>query len=222
MNNLIKFSGLVLLAGAIACEPGAEMTAPEATPKANASAETAQARSSLLTVEMASVDRFQDVEFALHLDAERGLISAHMPSDVCFGGTLGTIDVQVVDTPSEIDQRIVQTKGEAVPVAVYEADSFADMGIDGAFDTANINDVLSGDFAQFCSFLLGPQRIAEGTVRRVSNLSNASFAVRWTGTLETTDGGTVGLTEVYQLTADAQDPADTSQWSVNTSKILLH
>lgn len=223
MRNPIKLFGLVLLAAVAACESATdELTAPELSTPGRASAEAAQTQSRLVSVRMASVDTFQQPEFLLHLDAERELMAAHMPSDFCLGGALGTLDVRAIDTSSEIEQRIVQTKGEGVPVAVYEADSFADAGISGAFDTAGFGNVLSGDVSQFCAFLLGPQRIAEGTVRRVSNLSNASFSVSWTGKLETPGGGTLGLTEVYQLTADAQEPGDASQWSVNSSKILLH
>lgn len=224
MKNLIELSGaLVLLAGIVACEPAADgLTAPDRTAPTAASVEATQAQSGLAVVRRASVDRFPQPEFLLHLDAERGLMSAHMPSDFCLGGAVGTLEVLEIETSSEIEQRIAQTKGESVPVAVYEADSFADAGISGAFGTAGFGNVLSGDVGQFCSFLLGPDRIAEGTVRRQSNLSNASFSVRWTGQLEATGGGTLGLTEVYQLTADAQEPADATQWSVNTSKILLH
>lgn len=169
----------------------------------------------------ATVDTFTRVEFVLHLDRERGLLSVHAPSDFCTTFRVGALEVHEVTTPSRIDQRTVQSKGTGLPVTVYEADSFADAGITGAFDFAGFSDILA-DFPAFCAFLAGPDRVAEGTARRVSTLSNASFAVTWTGALERVDGGTARLTEVYQLTADARDPGDTSDWAVHASKVLLH
>ena len=77
------------------------------------------------------------------------------------------------------------------------------------------------DVAKFCGFLTGPKRIAEGTVRRISNFSNANFSVSWTGFIDGVDGQEWRLTEVYQLTADAHDPNNSDSWVAHVSKILL-
>jgi len=227
MFKLTRLTGLLLLAGAAACDGAASdaITSPDASAADGARSAAVVAPSSsdrLLVVRAAGPDHTVRPEFFLHLDAERNLISAHMPSDVCTTGSLSLVALQIVDTPSAIEQRLVQVKGEEVAVSVYDSDSFADFGITGSFDTAGFLQFLLGDQAQFCSFLAGPQRIAEGMVRRVSNLSNANFSISWTGTLEKVGGGSIGLTEIYQLTADAKEPNDASQWRVNTSKILLH
>lgn len=215
---------LTAVAALAACD--APATAPDATVDAVAASSAASASSApataprLLAVEASGPDRFQSIEFLLHLDAERERLSVHAPSDFCTTFRFGVVQVQEVTTPSAIEQRVVQLRGDDLPVAVYEANSFADAGFDGSFDVAGIVDL--EDFAAFCAFLVGPDRIAEGTVRRVSNLSNASFSVTWTGTLERVEGGRARLTELYQLTADAQDPGDNAHWSVNASKVLLH
>ena len=198
----------------VACDasPASELAAPEIQADRSASSTGSSG---------AMVIRFQNVEFMIHLDAGRGLMSVHAPSDLCLGGSLGTLEVQRVTTPSQIEQVVFQTKGSDLPVAVYEATSFADAGVSGSFGTANFFDVITGDVARFCAFLQSRALLAEGTVRRVSNASNASFAVTWTGTLDRINGGQATLTEVYQLKADAQDPNDTSRWVVHVSKILL-
>jgi len=104
-------------------------------------------------------------------------------------------------------------------VAVYTAASFADAGMVGTAGTAGFGGIQ--DVTQFCSFLVGPALVAEGIVRRISNLSNASFVARWTGTLATPGGATTTLTEVYQLRADARDPNNPDLWVVDVSSILL-
>lgn len=213
---------LAALVGLVACDATTTAPDPGLTPAApNSSASSRADAPRLLVARGATVDTFTRVEFVLHLDPERGLLSVHAPSDFCTTFQVGALEVHAVTTPSEIDQRVALSKGTGLPVTVYEADSFADAGITGAFDFAGFSDILA-DFPAFCAFLAGPDRVAEGTARRVSTLSNASFAVTWTGALERVDGGTARLTETYQLTADAREPGDTSQWAVHASKVLLH
>ncbi len=103
---------------------------------------------------------------------------------------------------------------------MYHAGSFAEAGLAGAFDIAGFPDII--DVVQFCNFLSGPNLIAEGRVNRLSNLSNASFVARWTGTIRTPDGAPVRLTEIYQLRGDAQEPNNSAAWVVDVSEILLH
>lgn len=228
MSKFVRLAVLLLLPVAIGCNgsPADSLVGPQVSTTLSAEGATGSTTSSglvpLISIEATVPIRTQMPEFILHFDAQRNLIAAHLPIDICAGGTLSFIELLVVDTPSAIAQRIVHTEGDAVSVAVYEADSFADAGINGSFDTAGFNAVITGDVGKFCSFIAGPRLIAAGTVRRVSNLSNASFSVIWTGTLQTPGGDTLHLSENYQLTGSALDPADTSQWSVNTSKILLH
>lgn len=227
MFKLTRLTGLLLLAGAVGCDgtAGDAITSPDASAagRATAAAVVAPASSDRLLVLQAAGPAYSvQPEFFLHLDADRGLISAHMPSDICGAGSLSLVNLQIVETPSAIGQRLVQVKGDDVAVSVYDSDSFADFGITGSFDTAGILQFILGNQAQFCGFLAGPKRIAEGTVQRVSNVSNANFSVSWIGTLEKVGGGRVHLTEIYELTGSAHEPNDSSQWSVNNSKILLH
>lgn len=141
--------------------------------------------------------------FFFHFDAQRGLLSAHLPSDFCSGAPLNVGDRQIVDTPSEIEQRFVKIQDGDSRVAIYRASSLDDL------------------FSDFCGFLGGPTLVAEGTVRHTQTLSNASFAAHWGGTVESEDGTTFQLSEVFQLTADAQDPNNADKFSTNASKILL-
>lgn len=208
-TSTITLSALALVAGLAACS--AEEPANPAAPRSELAPAGPGSGAVIIETPVAA--------FAVHLDAERGLLSVHAPSDVCQSGNVNVAQARFIITPSEIDQFLAQLKDDDAAVAVYEASSFAEAGIDGSFDLAGGSDI---DFGQFCGFLLGPDRIAEGTVRRVSNLSNASFSVSWVGEITAVDDGSpVQLTEVYQLKADAREPGDSSQWRVNVSKILL-
>lgn len=141
--------------------------------------------------------------FFFNFDAERGLLSAHLPSDFCSGAPLNVGDRQIVTTPSEIRQRFVRIQDGESQVAIYRASSPNDL------------------FSDFCGFLQGPNKVAEGTVRHSQTLSNASFAAHWGGTVESIGGATLHLSEVFQLTADAHDPNNAAEWSFNVEKILL-
>lgn len=167
----------------------------------------------------AMIIRTPTTAFVVHLDAERELLSVHAPSTLCVSGGVNVAEAQFVINPAEIGQFIALLKDEDAAVSIYRASSFAGTGLDGAFDFAGFPDLVDG--VALCSFLAGPDRIAEGTVRRVSNLSNASFSVSWTGWIESADGDPIKLTEVYQLKADARNPGDSDEWRVNASKILL-
>lgn len=218
------------LLGLAACD--GPVNSPEAASPTASASPAARAGSAapppLLAVRPSSVDRLTVPEFTLHLDVERGLLAVHAPvsdlEDLCAGGSagldFGLLEARAITTPSEIEQFLFHAKGSDLPVAVYRADSFEEAGFESSFGLAGSTDLV--DFGALCAFLTGPDLVARGTVRRVSNLSNASFAASWTGTLERAAGGQTRLTEVYQLTADAQEPGDTSRWSLNASKVLLH
>jgi len=162
--------------------------------------------------------RFSTVSFILVFDAERQLLSAHMPSDICGAGQLNRVEVQRVITPSEIGQVVAQTTGNE-RVAVYHAASPADAGLAAPIDFFGFSSIV--DFGRFCSFLGGPNLIAEGTVQRLSTFSAASFHARWTGVLSGVDGTSYHLTEVYQLNADAHDPSNPASFEQNVASILL-
>ena len=167
----------------------------------------------------AIVIRTEVTTFLVHLDAANELLSVHAPSTVCGAGELNVADAQFVVTPSAIGQFIAQIKDPDEQVAVYEASSFADAGLGGSFDFAGLGDIV--DFTAFCPFLTGPARVAEGTVRRLSNFSNASFVASWIGTIQGTDGQSYRLREAYQLGADAQDPNNPDEWTLHVSRIRL-
>jgi len=210
----IRRSSATLLAVAVlvtACQPD-QSTAPDAA--------VLSVSTDVSAAGGAAVIRGQTLSFLAHLDAERGLLSIHAPSNLCTVGDVNVNDFQFVITPSAIEQFIAQLRSNAEQVAVYGAGSFAEAGMVGTAGTAGFGGIV--DVAQFCGFLAGPTLIAEGTVRRISNLSNANFVARWTGTLTATDGTPTHLTEVYQLRADAQDPNNPATWVVDVSKVLLH
>lgn len=169
----------------------------------------------------AVIVRFQAITFTLIFDAERQLLAAHMPSDVfvCGGSEpLNVVEVQRVTTPSEIGQRMAKQTSDEV-VAIYRATSPADAGLAASINFFGFFDIFDG--TQFCDFLRGPDRIAEGTVQRISTFSLASFHGRWTGTIQGVDGRDYHLTEVYELTADAHDPNNPDTFAEPVVRILL-
>ena len=202
---------LALAVGMAACEP-TESTAPHIASLA-VSADAGAAGG-------AAVIRGQTLSFLAHFDASRQLLSVHAPSNLCSGGNVNVNDFQFVITPSAVEQFIAQLRSNAEQVAVYHAASFADAGMVGTAGTAGFGGIV--DVARFCDFLAGPTLVGEGTVRRISNFSNANFVARWTGGLSTPEGTSITLTEIYQLRADAQDPNNQASWVVDVSKVLLH
>jgi len=167
----------------------------------------------------ATIIEDQVTSFTVHLDAARGLLSLHAPSTVCAGGGVPIVDRRRVLTPSEIAQAIFQTSSAAEPVAVYHASSLAEAGFAGTGSLLGFGGLVDVD--AFCTFIEGPARIAEGTVRRFGTLSNASFAIHWVGTLTGVDGRPYHLTEVYQLGGDAHDPNNPAFFVEHLSRILL-
>lgn len=198
-----------LAIGAVAC--GRDTVAPTADPSFSGQAGSAGG---------AVIVRGTRLTFLAHLDADRGLLSIHAPATLCGEGGFNTADAQFVINPSEIEQFIAKLQADDEQVAVYAATSFADAGMVGAAETAGLGGIV--DVGRFCAFLEGPALVASGSVRRISTLSNASFAARWTGALTATDGSGVYLTEIYQLTADAQDPNNPDTWMVNASSVMLN
>ncbi len=166
----------------------------------------------------ALVLRFSTRSFILVFDADRQLLSAHMPSNICGDGALNVVEVQRVVTPSELGQVVAQVTGDE-QVAVYHAASPADAGLAAPIDFFGFANVV--DFGAFCRFLAGPNRIAGGVVQRLSTFSAASFHARWTGTIEGVNGGDYHLTEIYQLNADAHDPSNPDTFVQEVSSILL-
>ncbi len=147
---------------------------------------------------MIVIDSTQTIFF--NFDAARQLLSVHAPSDLCLTGDYNVGARTAITTRSAIAQRLVRIQDDDARVAVYHASSLDDLT---------------------CAFLLGPTRIAEGTVQQTQTFSNASFAAHWGGWIEGVDGTPLHLSETYQLTADAQDPNNPAYWSENVTTILL-
>ncbi len=166
-----------------------------------------------------AVTRGETLTFLVHLDAEAELMSIHAPSTLCSIGPFNVADVQFVTTPSAIGQFIAQVRDGDEQLAVYHATTFEEAGLNGAFNFAGFAGI--ANVSTFCAFLQGPALIAEGTVRRISNLSNVNFSASWTGTVESPTGGLYRLREIYQLTADAADPSNQELWRLNQSSIHL-
>lgn len=152
----------------------------------------------------ALVLRADRVEFLLVFDAERELLAAHMPSTLCQGGSLNAVELLRVDKPSQVGPLFAKVTSDEATVAIYRTTSPADAGLDAPIDSYGFVNV--ADFGALCAFLSGPDLLAEGTVRRFTTFSAASFHGNWTGTVQGVDGQDYHLTEVYQLNADAHDP----------------
>ena len=200
------------MAVAAGCESPASPSAPRASASAAAVPTTSGPNG-------AFVIRGTTPGFIIHVDTERDLMAVHAPSNVCGGGSLNTLTYQRVVTPSQIGQAPFNIRSVG-PVALYNTSSLAEAGFEGGFDTAGLTGLV--DLGKFCAFLTGEHRIAEGDVLRTSSFTNANFSATWRGTVQDLQGGTLHLTEVYELTGDAHDPNNPATWSVNVSKILLH
>ncbi len=188
-------AAIAVLAGLAACDQ-AQSTAPAArSPRADV-VSPPQSHGALVFTDDQAVYFFT-------LDTDHELLSAHLPLDFCTGGGLNVGARLVVATPSQIEQRLVKIQDGDSEVAIYHATSF------------------DGLNADLCGFLLGPDKVAEGTVRHTQTFTNASFAAHWGGDVEGADGSSMHLSETYQLTASALDPNNPAYWSENVSKILL-
>lgn len=167
----------------------------------------------------AVVSRFSSPFLMLVYDAGTELLAAHMPSDLCSGGSPNVLEVKRVDTPSDVSQVVNQVKSKEAQVAVYDAGSPSEAGLVAGIDFFGQNDIV--DVVQFCAFLAGPDRIAEGTVQRISTFSPASFHARWTGTIQGVDGRDYRLTEVYHLNADVHDPNNPDTFEQTVARVEL-
>ena len=209
-------SALSILGTIGACSPDSD---PNALAPANGPATPAPSfAASPSAAGGALVLRFSTFSFVLVFDAEHQLLSAHMPSDICGAGELNQVEVQRVVTPSEIGQVMALVTGDE-RVAVYHAVSPADAGLSASIDFFGFLNIV--DFPRFCSFLSGPNLIAEGTVQRLSTFSAASFHAQWTGSIIGVDGTDYHLTEIYQLNADAHDPTNPAPFEQRDASILL-
>ncbi len=213
----------VLLAAACIAACGEGSTASPAAPAAPVAAAVAAADASpdVVGADGAALMRFANLEFLVVFDAERQLLSVHAPSNLCLPeGAFNTVEVLRVLTPSEIGERLVQVTSDAVRISVYHATSTAEAGFTGDLSLLGIGNLV-GDGSQFCAFILGPERIAEGTARRISTFSNASFHEGATGTLQGVDGHAYQLSESYQLNAAADDPFNPATFVERVADVRL-
>lgn len=213
----------VAMLGFTACENLPSDASPESLPEA-ASTTTASADATTQAGSGAVVGRFSNIFFILVYDAETELLAAHMPSSFCGEdglnvGDLNVIEVQRVQTPSDVVPVVNTAKSDDAQVAVYHAGSPAEAALASGIDFFGFGNIV--DLNQFCAFLTGPNRIAEGSVRRISTFSPASFHARWTGTIEGVDGRDYKLTEVYQLNADIHDPNNPDTFDQVVASIKL-
>jgi hypothetical protein len=168
----------------------------------------------------ATIDEFDNIVFFLIYDAERELLAAHMPSNICGEGAFNVVHVRRVTTPSQIGQLTSRLTDREEQVAIYHAASLADAGMTSpGIDFMGFPDIF--DLGIFCAFLEGPNLIAEGPVNRLSTFSLASFHGRWTGILQAVDGREYHLTEIYQLNADAHDPNNPATFTQPVASIRL-
>ncbi|MEX2152704.1 MAG: hypothetical protein WD825_05145 [Gemmatimonadaceae bacterium] len=168
----------------------------------------------------ATIVRFANIEFLVIFDAERQLLSAHMPSNICGAGEFNTIEVMRVRTPSEVNSVFARITDDEQQVAVYSATSPQDAGFSvQPIDFLGFGELV--DVNKFCAFLAGPTRIAEGTVQRMSTFSAASFHLRLEGTIQGVDGLSYHLTELYHLNADAHDPNNPATFVQQLAEVRL-
>lgn len=196
-NTVLRSTSIAVALLATACsERGADgVLAPEQTSAAVSA--TAQSAGAV-------VDFDQVVTLFFNFDAKRGLLSVHGAGAFgCAGQQLSIADRQIVDTPSEIQQRLVKIQDGDSWVSVHRASALSDA------------------FPDLCGFLSGPTRVAAGVVRHTQTFTLASFAAHWGGTIRTPSGDPVHLSEIYQLTADIHDPNNPALWALNTAQVIL-
>jgi hypothetical protein len=204
---------MALAAGVSGCAPADGTTGPVGATDAARMGAHATAAERVTASEGAIIMR--DAAFALffNIDAGRGLVSLHIPVAspwLCGGGQLPNIVSRTrVTTPSDVDQFLVHIRDDHSAVGIYRAASLAEAGVE-PFDPTRL-----------CAFINGPAKVAEGIVRHVQNLSNASFSAHWQGVLTAPDGDPVPYSETYQLGASLHEPADPGQWRVHVSQIHL-
>lgn len=127
--------------------------------------------------------------FAVFNDPDRELLSVHGldPEDFlpCGTGTslFGEVDIQTLDTPSEVERLTELFRARDANVAVY--------------GTREIPRSIEG----FCTLFAGPRKIAEGPHDFLATVNDAGGvnherAFRFVGELEGVDGSTIRYTEV--------------------------
>jgi hypothetical protein len=192
-RTTLRLGAIIVVLATVACER-AGPTTPMAPPAARRDLVTPpQGQGAMVIIDSTQV-------YFFNFDPAHQLLSAHVPSDICLTGDFNVGDRMIVTTPSAIEQRLVKVQDGDSRVAVYHATSLNDLS---------------------CAFLLGPNKVAEGTVRHTQTFSNASFAAHWAGWIEGVDGTPLHLSETYQLTASALDPNNPDLWSENVTRILL-
>ena len=123
-------------------------------------------------------------------DPQRNLMSIHLnvsDNPICGAGAFDTFDVQRVSTPSMMDAFIAHRTADETSVAVYSTADFEEAG----FLTTGF------DPSIFCSFIVGPKKLAEGTAR-YERLAALPFVIsdRWVGLLDAGDGTAIGYTDI--------------------------
>jgi hypothetical protein len=206
----------VMTLGACDRAPDEALVTPDRGGPAAASSSAGPAASGVVI--LARPDTFSTIQFILIFDAERELLAAHMPSDICGDGAFNVVRFQRLRTPSAIGQVIAKQTGDG-QVAIYRASSLAEAGLASDISFISFSDLV--DIGTFCSFMSGPNRIAEGTVNLLATFSFASFHARWIGTIQGVDGQDYRLTEIYQLNADIFDPNNVDTFTEPVVEILL-
>jgi hypothetical protein len=123
-------------------------------------------------------------------DPQRNLMSVHLDvsdNPICGAGGFDEFDVQRVSTPSVIEAFIAHRTADETSVAVYSTADFEEAG----FLTTGF------DPSIFCSFIVGPKKLAEGTAR-YERLAALPFEItdRWVGLLTGGDGTPIGYTDI--------------------------
>ena len=125
-------------------------------------------------------------------DPQRNLMSIHLnvlDNPICGAGGFDEFDVQRVSTPSVIEAFIAHRTADETSVAVYSTADFEEAGF-----------LATGfDPSIFCSFIVGPKKLAEGTVR-YERLAVLPFEItdRWVGVLNAGDGTPIRYTDIQR------------------------
>lgn len=215
-SHVTNFTLALSAALLLACgeTPGEPSPDPAQEPTSVAVVPSASANSG------AEIDRFSNFQFILIYDAERQLLSAHMPSNLCTPeGEFNIVEVKRVRTPSPVNGVSSTIKDDDSKAAIYRVESPSEASLSGPINFFGFQDIV--DVSVFCAFLAGPDLIAEGTVESISTFSAASFQLRRTGIVQGVDGQDYHLTEVYHLNADAHDPNNPDTFTELVSSIRL-
>ncbi|MGH7540208.1 MAG: hypothetical protein ACRELC_04335 [Gemmatimonadota bacterium] len=220
MRDRLQIPSIALSVSALLAACGETPSEPSPDPASEAADVAFASSASANGAGGAVIGRFSTVQFILIFDAERQLLSAHMPSNLCAPeGEFNIVEVQRVQTPSQINEVASQITDRDSKAAVYRVTSPSDASLSGALAFLGFGDIV--DVAEFCAFLTGPALIAEGTVQSISTFSAASFHLRRTGRVQGVDGQVYHLTEIYHLNADAHDPNNPDTFREIISSVQL-